>query len=77
MSWSEFVTALGYSERHAYRLYRAPKVREKWGKKLDMQYRTFGSGAVKKRLHLDRAAGEAEVKHVRSLTGGGEDCPAY
>lgn len=77
MAWGEFVDALRFSERHAYRLYRAPKVRSKWGRKLDMQFRDFGAGAVTKRLHLDRAAGEAEIERVRRRIGGGEDSRAY
>jgi len=77
MSWGEFVESLGYSERHAYRLYRAPDVREEMGRKLDMQYRVYGKGIVQKRLHRDRAAGEAEIQRLRREVGVGEDCRAY
>lgn len=77
MWWSEFVEALGYSERHAYRLYRAPEVREEWGKKLDMKYRAYGVGVVQRRLHLDRTAGLAVIQQVREGINGGEDEPAY
>ena len=77
MWWSEFVQALGYSERHAYRLYRAPKVRKEWGRKLDMKFRDYGAGVVKQRLHLDRAAGEAEIQRKRGADNTGTDSRAY
>lgn len=77
MWWGEFVDALECSERHAYRKYRAPEVRTEWGQKLDMKKREFGAGAVKERLHLDRAAGEAEIARVRHERGVGEDSRAY
>jgi hypothetical protein len=44
---------------------------------LDMQYRVFGAGAVTRRLHLDRAAGKAEIERVRRDHVVGEDCRAY
>jgi len=77
MWWSEFVEALGYSERHAYRLYRAPKVRKEMGRKLDMKFRAYGAGVVKQRLHLDRAAGEAEIQRKRGAINAVKDRRAY
>ena len=77
MTWGEFVKALGYSARHAYRLYRAPDVRARWGRKLDMQFRVYGVGAVTKRLHMDRAAGQAEIQRIRREVNVGEDCRAF
>lgn len=77
MAWREFVHRLGFSERHAYRLYRASAVRRQWGEILDMQWRTQGNGAVKKRLHLDRIAANEEINRINGLRSLGVDSPAY